>query len=398
MISNTVKINNYTDKLYGNIPILNMPYNNLIKLGTKIGHGSYGKVFNVDNNESIVCKIFYNSKSNEKLNYFYSFNDYYKLLQKENLDYLYSEEFIKFIDGNDNLLWPVINLTTNQMIQKYGFLNSQIISLTTPYIPMDYNLSHNELKNLLKFFNEYLIHSNIYNYCFNNNLKVFNHICKIEDVFITRNKLINKGFMILKKYKYTLHDWILENKTSKNFEKILLGILIQIIFIINTLEDNLNFIFRDLKPSNLLIDSFNDSNERYFTIDNTTYFVPEGPKIILADFSLSYVSTKNNTNQNNFHLDGLTIGLKPQKGIDIFIFTMFLQYIYIINDSYNVKLPNSIKRIIISLLDSFKDNAKINYLIKSKEIFYYKTMDILLKKIKINTKPWLLKEFDFLKI
>ena len=46
--------------------------------------------------------------------------------------------------------------------------------------------------------------------------------------------------MILKKYKYTLHDWILENKTSKNFEKILLGILIQIIFIINTLEDNLN--------------------------------------------------------------------------------------------------------------------------------------------------------------
>ena len=43
MISNTVKINNYTDKLYGNIPILNMPYNNLIKLGTKIDMVLMGK-------------------------------------------------------------------------------------------------------------------------------------------------------------------------------------------------------------------------------------------------------------------------------------------------------------------------------------------------------------------
>ena len=123
--------------------------------------------------------------------------------------------------------------------------------------------------------NEYLIHFTILKKLELIDPKLYSHICLLENACITKSnnsKQSYRGLMVMKKYKYSLHDWIISNKNNHNLEQILLEILLQIVYIIHNLEEKFNFVYRDLKTTNLLIDKFGiDENEKIFLINGNRY-------------------------------------------------------------------------------------------------------------------------------
>jgi len=202
-------------------------------------------------------------------------------------------------------------------------------------------------------------------------LKSIGNISNIYDVCEDNNKM----FVVLDLYAMTLVDYKLRNYLNENYIERCITICKSLIIIIKTIHEN-NVLHRDLKPTNICLDS--------------------NHKVYIIDFGIAKIYRHANVHNNESTIKGL-IGsvnfsslnvinlIEPSRRDDIESIFYILIYLLLTNDNYKHydRLNNYEKKDILAityLMEHTLNIQKFNYELLNK-LFNY------IRRLKYNQEP-----------